>query len=79
MYRDQAIRDNQLKRDHEPAERGHMSDLFGFIYNLEKIVYGIVFKLVLKQNNIDRALYRVNTGARAAGNDVNIEIKRYIV
>ena len=56
-----------------------MSDLFGFIYNLEKIVYGILFKLVLKQNNIDRALYRVNTGAGAVRNDFNIEIKRYIM
>ena len=37
-----------------------MSDLFGFINDLEKIIYGLGFKLLLKRNNNDRALYRVN-------------------
>ena len=52
-----------------------MSDLFGFVNDLEKIIYGLGFKLVLKRNNNDRALYRVNAGADAVANDGNIKIR----
>ena len=37
-----------------------MSDIFGFVNDLEKIIYGLGFKLKLKRNNNDRALYRVH-------------------
>ena len=73
--------DSQLKNDHIAAERGHMymmikmSDLFGFIHDLEKIIYGLGFKLLLKRNNNDRALYRVNANPGALANDGNIEIR----
>ena len=75
----QGNRDSQLKGDHIAAERGHMymmikmSDLFGF--DLEKVIYGLGFKLLLKRNNNDRALFRVNAGADAVGNDANIDIR----
>ena len=75
FVRNQGDRDNQLKGDHIAAERGHMymivkmSDLFGFVNDLEKIIYGLGFKLILKRNNNDRALSRVNAGADAVGND----------
>ena len=36
-----------------------MSDLSGFTNDLEKIIYGLGFNLILKGNNNDRALYRV--------------------
>ena len=81
FVRNQGNRDNQLKRDHIAAERGHMymmiklSDLFGFVNDLEKIIYGLGFKLILKRNNNDRALFRVNAGADAVGNDGNIDIR----
>ena len=52
-----------------------MSDLFGFVNDLEKIIYGLGFKLILKRNNNDRALYRVNSGDGAVTNDANIEIR----
>ena len=52
-----------------------MSDLFGFVNDLEKIIYGLGFKLILKRNNKDRALFRVNDGADAVGNDGNIDIR----
>ena len=52
-----------------------MSDLFGFVNDLEKIIYGLGFKLILKRNNNDRALFRVNAGADAKSNDSNIEIR----
>ena len=74
-------RDSQLKNDHIAAERGHMymmvkmSDLFGFVNDLEKIIYGLGFKLLLKRNNNDRALYRVNANPGAVANDSNIEIR----
>ena len=74
-------RDSQLKGDHIAAERDHMymmikmSDLFGFIYDLEMIIYGLGFKLLLKWNNNDRALYRVNANPGAVANDGNIEIR----
>ena len=52
-----------------------MSDLFGFVNDLEKIIYGLGFKLILKRNNNDRALFRVNAGADAVANDANIDIR----
>ena len=52
-----------------------MSDLFGFVNDLEKIIYGLRFKLILKRNNNDNALYRVNANPGAVGNDANIKIR----
>ena len=81
FVRNQGNRDSQLKGDHIAAQRGHMymmikmSDLFGFINDLEKIIYGLGFKLLLKRNNNDRALYRVNANPGAVANDGNIEIR----
>ena len=81
FVRNQGDRDSQLKSDHVAAERGHMymmikmSDLFGFVNDLEKIIYGLGFKLILKRNNNDRALFRINAGADAVGNDGNIGIR----
>ena len=81
FVRNQGDRDSQLKGDHIAAERGHMymmikmSDLFGFVNDLEKIIYGSGFKLILKRNNNDRALFRVNAGAGVVANDANIEIR----
>ena len=81
FVRNQGNRDSQLKGDHIAAERGHMymmikmSDLFGFVNDLEKIIYCLGFKLKLKRNNNVRALFRVNAGADAVGNDGNIEIR----
>ena len=81
FVRNQGNRDSQLKGDHIAAERGHrymlikMSDLFGFVIDLEKIIYGLGLKLILKRNNNDRALLRVNARADAVGNDSNIDIK----
>ena len=51
-----------------------MSDLFGFVNDLEKIIYCLGFKLILKRNNNDRALYRVHANPGAVGNDGNIDI-----
>ena len=81
FVRDQGNRDSQLKGDHNAAERGHMymmikmSDLFGFVNDLEKIIYGLGFKLILKRTNNDRAPFRVNYGADAVSNDGNIDIR----
>ena len=81
FVRNQGNRDSQLKGDHIAAQRGHMymmikmSDLFGFVNDLEKIIYGLGFKLILKRNNNDRALYRVNANPGAVANDGNIEIR----
>ena len=52
-----------------------MSDLFGFVNHLEKIKYGLGFKLILKTNNNDRALYRNIANPGAVANDANIEIR----
>ena len=47
-------RNSQLKSDLVAAERGHMylivkmKDLFGFVNDLEKIIYGLGFKLIIK-------------------------------
>ena len=81
FVRNQGNRDSQLKGDHIDAERGHMymmvkmSDLFGFVNDLEKIIYGLGFKLILKRNNNDRALFRVNANPGAVANDGYIEIR----
>ena len=81
FVRNQRNRDSQFKGDRVPAERGHMymmikmSDLFCFVNDLEKITYGLGFKLILKRNNNDRALYRVNANPCAVANDDNIEIR----
>ena len=46
------VRDSQIKVDHAAAERGHlctmirMSDLFVFVKDLEKIIYGLGLKLI---------------------------------
>ena len=82
FFRKKGNWDSQLKGDH--AERGHMymmvnmSDLFGFVNDLEKSIYGLEFKVMLKWNNKDRALFRVDAGAGAVANDGNIDI-RYIL
>ena len=79
FVRNQGNRDSQLKGDHIAAQRGHvymtMSDLFSFVNDLENIIYGLGFKLILKGNNNDRALYRVNANPGAVANDGNIEIR----
>ena len=55
FVRNQGNRDSQLKGNHIAAQRGHMymmikmSDLFGFVNDLEKIIYGLGFKLILKK------------------------------
>ena len=81
FVRNEGNRERQLKGDHIAAQRGHMymmikmSDLFGFVNDLEKIINGLGFKLILKRNNNDRALYRVNANPGAVANDGNIEIR----
>ena len=61
FVRNQSNRDSQLKGDHEEAKNVHMymivkmSNLFVFVKDLEKIIYGLAFRLILKRNNIDRA------------------------
>ena len=52
-----------------------MSDLFGSVNDLEKIIYGLGFKIILKRNDNDRALFRVNANPGAVANDGNIEIR----
>ena len=52
-----------------------MSDLFGFVNDLEKIIYGLEFQLKIKRNKKDRALYRVGAGAHAVANVVNVAIR----
>ena len=75
--RNQGNTDSQLKGDHAAAERAHMymmvkvSDLFSFVNDLGKIIHGLGFKLILKRNNNDRALFRVN----AVANDGNIDLR----
>ena len=81
FVRNQGNTDSQLKGDHIAELRNHMymmikmSDLFGFVNELEKIIYGLRFKLKLKRNNNDRALYRVNANRGAVANDGNIDIR----
>ena len=63
FVRNQGNGDSQLKGDHAAVERGHMymmvkmSDLFVFVNDLEKIMYGLGFKIILEKNNNDRALF----------------------
>ena len=79
FVRNQGLRDSQLRGDHAAAERGHMylmskmSDLFGFVNDLEKSIYGLGFKLMLKRNNNDRALFRVDADPGRVANDGNIQ------
>ena len=53
FVRNQGNRDSQLKGDQIAAQRGHMymmikmSDLFGFVNDLGKIIYCLGFKLIL--------------------------------
>ena len=81
FVKNQGNRDSQLKGDHIAAQRGQMymmikmSGLFGFVNALEKNIYGLGFKLILKRNNNDRALYRVNANPGAVANDGHIEIR----
>ena len=80
FVRNQGNRDSQLKDDHAAVEKGHinmmfkMRNLFGFVNDLKKIIYGLGFKLILKRNNNDRAIFRINARAAAVANDANIEI-----
>ena len=81
FVKNQGNRDSQLKGDYIAAQRGHMymmikmSIPFGFVNALEKIIYGLGFKLLLKRNNNDRALFRVNADPGAIANDGNIDIR----
>ena len=78
-------RNSQLKGDHVAAESGHiymmvkMGELFGFLNDIEKIINGLGFKLILKRTNNDRALYRINANPGAVANDANIEIISWCV
>ena len=68
-------------RNHASVKRGHtymmakMCDRFGFVNDLEKIIYGLELKIILKRNKNDRALSRINTDADAAVNDEKIKIR----
>ena len=81
FVRNQGNKDSQLTSYHIAAERGHMymmikiSDLFDFLNDLEKIIYGLGFKVISKRNNNDRALFRVNANPGAVANDDNIDIR----
>ena len=78
FVRTQGKRDSQLKGDHVAAERGHMymmvkmSDRFGFVNDLEKIIYGLGFKLIIKRKNNDIALFRVDADPGRVANQGNI-------
>ena len=78
FVRNQGNRDSQLKGDHAAAHIGHMDmtikigDLFGFVNELEKIINGLGFKLILKRKNNHRALFRVGAGAAAVAKDGKI-------
>ena len=81
FVRNQGKRDSQLKGKNAATERGHMymmvkmSDLFGFVNDLENIIYGFGFKIILKRDNNDRALFRVDANPGAVANDGNIETR----
>ena len=81
FVKEQGLRDSQLKGDHAAARMDHnymmvkMSDLFGFVKELEKIIYGLGFKLILKGNNKNRALFRNGAGVGAVANYGNIAIR----
>ena len=78
LVRNQGNRDSQLKGDYVAAKRGHMymmvkmSDLFGFVNDLEKLY---MLQEKLKRNNDDRALCRNNAYSGAVANNANIEIR----
>ena len=78
FVRNQGNRDSLLKSDHAAAERGHMymmvkmSDLFGYESDSEKIIYGLGSKIILKRNNNDRTLFRVDDDPGRVANDGNI-------
>ena len=46
-----------------------------FLNDLEKIIYGLGFKLILKRNNNDRALFRVDADPGRVANDGKIKIR----
>ena len=81
FIRDHRERYSQLTGDHPAEKRGHvymiikMKDLSGFIIDLEKIKNGIGFKIILKRNINDRALFRVIAGANAVANDCYLDIR----
>ena len=81
FVRNQGSRDSQLKGDHAAVERGHMymmvkmSDLFGFVNDFKKNIHGLGYKLILKRNNNDRTLFRVDAYPGRVANDGNIEIR----
>ena len=52
-----------------------MTDLFGFVNDLENFIYGLGFELLFERNNSDRALFRVNANPGAVANDGNIVIR----
>ena len=52
-----------------------MSDLFGFLNDLEKIIYGLGFNLIFKKTNDDRTLFRVDVDPGRVANDGNIEMR----
>ena len=81
FVRNKGNRDSQLKSDNAAAQIDHMymmvrkSDLFGFVKDLKKIIYGLGFKLILKGNNSDRALFRVDADPGRLANYGIIEIR----
>ena len=81
FVRNQLNGDSQIKDDHIASKRGDMymrvkmRDLFGFVNDLEKIIYGSGFKLILKRNINDRALFRVNANPGTVANYGNIDIR----
>ena len=81
FVRNKCNRDIQLKGDHIAAERSRMymmikmSDLFGFVNDLEKIIYSLGFKLILKRNNNQRALFRDDANPCVVAIDGNIHIR----
>ena len=52
-----------------------MSDLFGFVNDLQKIIYGLGYNSILKTNNNVRYLFRVIANPEAVANDGNIDIR----
>ena len=52
-----------------------MSDLFGLVNVLEKIIYGLRFKQMLKRNDNDRAQFRAIANPGAVADDGNIDIR----
>ena len=46
-----------------------------FVNDLEEIIYSLGFKLIVKRNNNDRALYGVNANPGAVAIDGNIDVR----